>query len=128
MTETITGSTINIWLYIAIIEFVTIIVLFILFMNEKNKHSETKKLKQKLKGRNEIDLQDTLVNIGNMDKAIELYNELKKKCHPDRFVGDDLKTEMADKLFQEITKNKNNYKKLEELKKQAIKELNISIN
>ena len=55
----------------------------------------------------------------------ELYKELSKKCHPDRFVNTHLQ-EVADKLFQEITANQRNHKRLTELKKQAQNELNIN--
>lgn len=58
--------------------------------------------------------------------SIELYNELKVKCHPDRFAPDEAKSMVADSIFQEITKNKTNYKKLIELKEEAKQKLNIN--
>lgn len=48
-----------------------------------------------------------------------LYDELKVKCHPDRFPNDLEKNKIAETLFQEIAKNKTNIKKLAELKEQA---------
>lgn len=55
-----------------------------------------------------------------------LYNELKVKCHPDRFPNDEIKKKIANALFQEISKNKTNYKKLVELKERAKQELYIN--
>ena len=124
MTETIMGSTVNTWFYIAITEFVAIIVVGGLYLKEKHKHSKKSELKQKF-GNKEIDFRNVMMSSFH---AKEIYDDLKKKCHPDRFVGDEQKTEIADKLFQEITKNKNNYKRLEELKQQAIEKLNISVH
>ncbi|MBO6118160.1 MAG: hypothetical protein J6P44_06430 [Bacteroidales bacterium] len=124
MTETITDNAINPWFYIAITEFVAIVFVVVLYLKEKYKHSKKSELKQKF-GNKEIDFGNVMMSSFH---AKEVYDELIKKCHPDRFVGDEHKTEIANKLSQEITENKNNYKRLEELKIQAIKELNISIN
>ncbi|MBR1775312.1 MAG: hypothetical protein IJ759_07295 [Bacteroidales bacterium] len=124
ITATVTESTVNPWFYIAIAEFVAIIVVVVLYFKEKHNHSKKNEIKQKF-GNREIDFGNVMMSSFH---AKEVYDELKKKCHPDRFVGDEHKTEIADKLFQEITKNKNNYKRLEELKQQAIEELNIRIN
>lgn len=70
------------------------------------------------------------IDFGNIIKSSfhtqPLYDELKVKCHPDRFPNDETKNKTADALFQEITKNKTNYKKLVELKERAKLELNIN--
>ena len=58
--------------------------------------------------------------------SVELYNELKVKCHPDRFPMDKEKNKMADMLFQEVSKNKYNVKRLLELKEQAMRDLDIN--
>lgn len=58
--------------------------------------------------------------------ATEIYNELKVKCHPDRFIGDVEKNATANRIFQEVTKNKMNYKRLQELKKEAEESLGIN--
>ncbi len=56
-----------------------------------------------------------------------LYDELIRKCHPDKFVENEEKNKMAVLISQEITKNKNDVKRLLELKELAIKQLNINI-
>ena len=62
--------------------------------------------------------------INSAFSAQGLYNELKAKCHPDRFQDENLKLE-ATRIFQEITKNKYNYKILKQLKEEAISKLKI---
>ena len=54
-----------------------------------------------------------------------LYDEMKVKCHPDRFPTDKGKNQIAEDLFQAISKNKNNYKRLVELKSEARQKLGI---
>jgi len=56
----------------------------------------------------------------------ELYKKMTKKCHPDKFL-DIQQNRVADEIFQEITKNQRNFKKLVELKKLAETKLNITI-
>ncbi len=114
--------TTRIWIVIAIIEF--LVILFLLLKKKKTNldysdvnQSEIKKMKNQ-----DIDM-DNLMNSINHSK--ELYKELSKKCHPDRFVNTPLQ-EVADKLFQEITANQRNHKRLTELKEQAKTELNIN--
>ena len=71
----------------------------------------------------EIDFNNT---ISSAFHAEELYDELKVKCHPDRFPMNPEKSRTAEMFFQEITKNKHNMKRLLELKEQAKHELNIN--
>lgn len=63
-----------------------------------------------------------------MDNAFhskELYDQLKTRCHPDRFVGDPLLVEKATRIFASLVKNKYNRQELLKLKEQAEKELNV---
>lgn len=54
-----------------------------------------------------------------------LYDELKIKHHPDRFLDETMKAK-ADNLFQQISENKENYNALIQLKEQAEKELTFN--
>jgi curved DNA-binding protein CbpA len=56
----------------------------------------------------------------------DLYKELSRVCHPDRFTNSD-KQKNAEEIFQEISKNKRDFNKLSELKKRVIAELNINL-
>jgi hypothetical protein len=110
----------NIWLWIAIIEF--ILILFLLFIKKKAESPSTLEFKKEAKS-GEIDFG----NIINSSFHVKpLYDELKVKCHPDRFTDNTEKNQIALELFQEISKNKTNYKKLVELKEIAKQKLNIN--
>ncbi|MFT4972941.1 MAG: hypothetical protein ACI9JY_002147 [Saprospiraceae bacterium] len=116
-----TGEQTNWWMWLAIAEFG--IIAFII-LKEKLKPKDT--AKQRFK--NESLKQD--IDFGNIINSsfnsIKLYNELKVKCHPDRFPSDKEKNIIAENIFQEISKNKNNVKRLLELKEDAIQKLNIN--
>jgi hypothetical protein len=112
---------INWWLWIAIIEFVSIMFLVI-----KQKIKPGDKIKQKFK-KESLDQEIDFNNIINSSfNSKELYDELKVKCHPDLFSTDKEKNLIAENLFQEITKNQNNAKRLIELKEEAKQKLDIN--
>lgn len=118
-----TGSNeqINWWLWIAIIEFV-----FIIFLVIKQKLKPRDTTRQKFKKESlekEVDF-NNIINSSFNSK--QLYDALKVKCHPDLFPTDKEKNLIAENLFQEITKNQNNAKRLIELKEEAIQKLNIN--
>lgn len=112
---------INWWLWIAIIEFVLIIFL-VIKQNIKPKDTIKQKFKKESL-KEEIDF-NNIINSSFNSK--QLFDELKVKCHPDRFPTDKEKNLIADKLFQEITENQNNAKRLIELKEEAKQKLNIN--
>ena len=128
VSETITKSIasesnehINWWLWIAIIEFV-----FIMFLVIKQKIKPVDKIKQKFK-KESLDQEIDFNNIINSSfNSKELYDELKVKCHPDLFSTDKEKNLIAENLFQEITKNQTNAKRLIELKEEAKQKLDIN--
>lgn len=70
-----------------------------------------------------IDMNNLMDSINNSNS---LYKELSRKYHPDRFVNTP-KQELAEKIFQEISRNKRNYEKLTLLKQQAESELDINL-
>ena len=57
--------------------------------------------------------------------AKSLYDELKKVCHPDRFLNEKDK-EKSNELFQLVSQNKGNYKALILLKERIYNELLIN--
>ena len=71
--------------------------------------------------KSEIDM-DNLMNSINGSK--DLYKQLSRKCHPDRFINSE-KQKIAEVIFQDISKHKRAYNKLLLLKKQAADQLNI---
>jgi curved DNA-binding protein CbpA len=74
--------------------------------------------------RNTGDNADMKNLVNSIAKSRELYKELSRQCHPDRFVNTDLQP-TAEDIFQEISRNKRNYKILLALKERAIEKLNI---
>lgn len=115
------NEQVNWWLWIAILEF--FVILFLILRNYvKPKNT----IKQKFKEdslREDIDF-NNIINSSFNSK--QLYDELKIKCHPDLFPLDKEKNIIAEKLFQEITKNQNNVKRLIELKEEAKQKLKIN--
>lgn len=87
--------------------------------------------KRKKKGMSKNDIHDKVLKESvDMDNVIyssfnasALYDKLKKKYHPDRFL-DEKQKEKADQLFQQITLYRRDYNKLLELEKIAENELN----
>jgi len=122
MTETTeNGDQTNWWIWLAIAEF-AIIVFLILKERLKPINTARKRLRdESLK--QDIDFNNIINSSFN---SIHLYNKLKVKCHPDRFPTDKEKNTMAENIFQEISKNKNNVKRLLELKEEAIQKLDIN--
>ena len=111
----------NWWIWISIAEFG---IIALLILKEKVKTKETAKQRFKNESlRQDIDFNNIINSSFN---SIQLYDELKVKCHPDRFPTNKDKNEIADAIFQEITKNRTNIKRLIELKEEAIQKLNIN--
>ena len=111
----------NIWMWIALGEFG--IILGLLISNRLSKSSSTKRRFKNESINQKVDF-DNIIN--SSFHSTELFDVLKVKCHPDRFPTDrDLNT-IADKLFQEITQNKTNLRRLEELKIEAQQKLKIT--
>lgn len=119
--ETSSSNNINWWMWVSIIE---LGVISFLILKKRYQNKNSKKIKFKKESlKKEIDFDNIINSSFNSDK---LYDELKVKCHPDRFPKDDNLNKIADNLFQHITKNKNNLKVLLELKKEAVEKLNIN--
>ena len=108
------------WIYSISVILIFALILFIINSRKKKTKKITNIKQEILNG--EIDFKNIIDSSFNSKK---LYDELKRKCHPDRFVHDSKQNEIANQIFQEITKNKNNIKALNELKQKAEYELNI---
>ena len=109
--------------------FVVAFILAAFFLLRKRKNTiedETlRSIKRKtLNEKSEIDFGNI---INSAFHAEELYKVLIRKCHPDRFPGDETLIKIATELSAEITKNKNNLQELKKLQKIAEEKLNITI-
>lgn len=123
MEETVVSNKIEInwWFWISIFEFGVIGVLIL--TRKLNVESSKRKRFRKESIEQDVDFNNIINSSFN---SIKLYNELKVKCHPDRFPTNKEENLIAEHLFQEITKSKNNSKRLLELKEEAKQKLNIT--
>lgn len=60
------------------------------------------------------------------EKSKHLYDILKRKCHPDLYIGE--QNEVATHLFQMLMEKKYDYKELLKIKELAVKDLGASFN
>lgn len=111
----------NTWDYIFLCIGILIILSVVIYFIRKRQTTERQRIKKKLLENSDVDF-DNIIN--SAFSAQKLYDELKIKCHPDRFQDEKLRVE-ATRIFQEITENKYNYKILIQLKKEAINKLKI---
>lgn len=114
----------SIWFWTSAAEFLLIVFLLIRLKRSKSDLAFSALPKDKIKqaGTAEIDMDDLMNSING---SRELYKELSRVCHPDRFVDTD-KQILAEEIFQEISTNKRNFKSLTALKERAKNELNIT--
>ena len=114
----------NLWMWISIFEAICIIVLLLILLGSQNKYTEIQRQFKANAQKEDVDFNNIIVSSFH---AGDLYNQLKKVCHPDRFSSNPELMSKADNLFQQITQNKHDLKKLQELKAEAMKELHINI-
>ncbi|WP_452230062.1 hypothetical protein [Lacinutrix sp. MEBiC02404] len=118
------STSFSIWFWIAILEFIIIAFLFFRLNKKDNKLKFGDLTKDKMRNAKESNVDmDNLMN--SINGAKDLYKELSRTCHPDRFINSD-KQKLSEEIFQEISKSRRDFKKLTELKERAINELMIN--
>lgn len=108
-----------IWI-VWLIAFVVITAIALVFFFKNKRKRDFKK--SVLKSTTDVDFSAVT---HDWEKAKTLYDELKKKCHPDKY-GDELNGE-ATRIFQLIIENKYKYPELLKLRDEAIEKLGIVI-
>jgi leucyl aminopeptidase len=112
------------WFWIAIVELFIIIFLLVRLKKKKTELAFSDLPKDKMKN-----AKSSLIDMDNLMNSIngsrDLYKELSKACHPDKFVNTE-KQKIAEDIFQEISKDKRNFEKLLAHKERAKNELNIN--
>ena len=112
------------WFCIAIVELFIIIFLLVRLKKKKTELAFSDLPKDKMKN-----AKSSLIDMDNLMNSIngsrDLYKELSKACHPDKFVNTE-KQKIAEDIFQEISKDKRNFEKLLAHKERAKNELNIN--
>lgn len=123
MNEKFLDWSIDAWTVISALEFA--VIMFLIFTALRRRESTPRMSAMK----KNIILEK--VDFGNiLDSAFhaeELYEQLKVKCHPDRFVGDERKNAAALEIFQQLEKNRHDIKALERLRQRAEDELDVNI-
>lgn len=110
----------NEWFYISLLEFVFIAFLLVGKLRMLQKKREQKR---EILSKDNIDYDNIIKSSFNSQS---LYDSLKKKCHPDRFLEKE-KNAIATEIFARIVENKYNYQALQEIKDDAETKLNIKI-
>ena len=103
----------NLWMWISIFEAICIIVLLLILLGSQNKYTEIQRQFKANAQKEDVDFNNIIVSSFH---AGDLYNQLNPEL-----------MSKADNLFQQITQNKHDLKKLQELKAEAMKELHINI-
>lgn len=110
----------NVWFYISLLELVFIAFLLVGKLRMMQKKREQKR---EILSKDNIDYDNIIKSSFNSQS---LYDSLKKKCHPDRFLEKE-KNAIATEIFARIVENKYNYQALQEIKDDAETKLNIKI-
>ena len=108
---------------ICVISVAITIAVLALSLRWRRKTTLVHDIKQKVLNGKNVDYDNV---VASSFKAKALYDDLKGKCHPDRFNSDELNKE-ATEIFQLLVQNKYDYKKLCVLKERAIKNLHIKL-
>jgi hypothetical protein len=109
-----------VWFFISLLEFVFIVFLLAGKLRIIQKMREQKR---EILSKDNIDYDNIIKSSFNSQS---LYDSLKKKCHPDRFLEKE-KNAIATEIFARIVENKYNYQALQEIKDDAETKLNIKI-
>lgn len=110
----------NGWFYISIVEFIIIVILLLCKVTMVSKRCAQK---HEILSTSNVDYDNIIQSSFN---SKPLYDSLKKKCHPDRFV-DKEKNMIATGIFAKIVENKYNYQVLLSIKEEAETKLKLKI-
>ncbi|MBC8548979.1 MAG: molecular chaperone DnaJ [Candidatus Brocadiales bacterium] len=122
-----TQASTNFWMWLAIIEAAIVFSLIFILLYKSKRRTWSTDLGS-LASSTKEDAKHTEIDMDNIIHSIarsrELYKELRKICHPDRFQNYPEKT-ISESIFKEVTRNKRNYKELLVLKERIKEELDI---
>lgn len=114
-------TTHNWWLYLVFLLIVISVIVGLLSYFKSDRYKKKKKI---MNSEEKVDFNNVMTN-AFLSK--QLYDELKGKCHPDKFATDPVKSEKATEIMALIVKNKHNYKELCNLREKAREELAINV-
>lgn len=113
------SNSLNWCMIIAIVE---LVIIFVLLLTKRKTDDKRRTVKRQVMKEGEINFDNV---IASSFGAKALYDELIRKCHPDRFAPDEGKVAIANDITERLGKYKHDIQKLNELKEEAIARLNI---
>lgn len=121
--EAVSGVCHDVWVYVALAEFVLLLLLGVhLYLLRRRRPARGKRDRAAALREGDIDFANV---INSSFKAKALYDELKKKCHPDRFAQDEALNAKATEIFGLLVKHRYDYAALCRLRERAETELNV---
>ena len=115
--------SISIWFWVAMCEFFLILWLLLKTQGQKKRKLDFSEIKKSdLKKSGSINMPNLMNSLFHSE---ELYKELSRKCHPDRFVNTP-EQEIAEDIFQRITRNRRDYEQLKLIKEEANNRLKLN--
>ena len=126
MKDIVPVSDINsIWFWLSIIEFIVIAYFSYKLLRKKKNIMFLDLTNDNLKESRNADIDMNSI-MDSINQSRDLYVKLCSLCHPDRFVNTS-KEKIAEEIFQEISRNKRNFKELSLLKTRATIELDVEM-
>ncbi len=123
MEEQLVKSLPNLAVIIGICVAVGMVIILLVWLYWKHIVLEKTKLKKYVLMSTDVDFSNV---IDSSFQAKPLYDSLKIKCHPDRFLDEQEKL-VATEIFSLLVKYQYDYKVLLELRERAIQNLNIKL-
>ena len=123
MNENFLDWSIDAWTVISALEFAVILLLIFMALRRREPTPRMAALKKNIISE-KVDFGNILHSAFH---AEELYDQLKVKCHPDRFIGDERKNAAALGIFQKLGQYRHDIKALERIRQRAEDELDVYI-
>lgn len=123
MNENFLDWSIDAWTVISALEFAVILLLIFMALRRREPTPRMAAMKKNIISE-KVDFGNILHSAFH---AEELYDQLKVKCHPDRFIGDERKNAAALGIFQKLGQYRHDIKALERIRQRAEDELDVYI-
>ena len=123
MNENFLDWSIDAWTVISALEFAVILLLTFMALRRREPTPRMAAMKKNIISE-KVDFGNILHSAFH---AEELYDQLKVKCHPDRFIGDERKNAAALGIFQKLGQYRHDIKALERIRQRAEDELDVYI-
>ncbi len=113
----------SIWFWLATFEFIALVFIVLRIKGKARVFKDPINKDVKAAQTAIVDM-DNLMN--SFSGSRDLYKELARVCHPDRFINTE-KHKLAEEIFKEVSKYQRDFGKLTKLKERINEELNTNI-